>query len=138
MVSTLSIPFSISANIIKFSIAIEDTLAAFTSVVVMAYLSAPGAEKFGAPKALSFKLESVVDCTNDSVTCNPTTPFGVWLYLSPPLSNVIEPAGTNTKLPLKKNTPSLILKDEFLPTAFVIDEPEPAPTFTNGVPEASL
>ena len=39
------------------------TLAAFTNVVVIAYLSAPGADWFGAPKALSSKLASVVDDT---------------------------------------------------------------------------
>ena len=84
------------------------TLAAFTKVVVIAYLSAPGAEKFGAPKALSTKLESVVDCTNVSVTFKPTTLFGVFEYLSPALSKVIDPPGTNTKLPFKKYTPSFI------------------------------
>ena len=89
-------------------------------MVVIAYLSAPGADWFGAPKALSNKVLSSFELTVDSVTCKPTIPFGVFEYLSPALSKVIDPLGTNTKLPLKKNTPSFKLNDAFCPTAFDI------------------
>ena len=75
------------------------------------------------------------------MTCKPTILFGVFEYLSPALSRVIDPPGTYTKFPFKKYTPSFKLNTAFCPTGFVAAmeaPPEPPPTFTNGVPDASL
>ena len=83
----------------------------FDKVAVIFNLSAPGAAKLENPFALSNNEESSLDDIIDSVTFNPTRYDGLFEYGS----NTMVLAGTLTKVPLMKYTPSFIFTA--LPTA---------------------
>ena len=97
-----------------------------TNVSVILNLSAPGAEKFVLPIALSYKLASSSAVTILSSTLRPTLYDGFVPYWS----KIIVCSATLTKYPLAKNTPAPTLAVE------PVDKASELSNCASGVPDA--
>ena len=100
-------PTLVLNNSIK-SAAFGDVSNFLTNVSVILNLSAPGAEKFVLPIALSYKVASSSAVTILSSTFRPTLYDGLVSYWS----KIIVCSATFTKYPLVKKTPAPILAVE--------------------------